>query len=101
MENEIVVNGTTYIVKNSVPSGNRVVLVVDRGWIFAGNIIRANGRITLTRVVHVLRWESIGFDGMLATPKSSKVALKPINYTVDLPEDAEVFCVSVPSDWGL
>ena len=81
-------------------SGTRAVIVVDRGWIFAGDVTRENGRIKLSRAVHVFRWESIGFDGMIANPKSNKVTLKPLA-DVDMPESAEIFAIPVSDDWGL
>jgi hypothetical protein len=81
--------------------GTRAVVVIDRGWIFAGDVTRENGRIRLSRAVHVFRWEQIGFDGMLADPKSKNVTLKPMRHTVDLPEGAEIFSVPVQENWGL
>ena len=95
----IVVDGVEFVEKPVEPT--RAVVVVDRGWIFAGDVRRENGRIYLTRAVHVVRWESIGFDGMIADPKSSKVTLKALARTVELPSGAEVFCVPVADDWGL
>jgi hypothetical protein len=80
--------------------GNRAVIVVDRGWIFAGDVTRENGRIKLSRAIHVLRWESIGFDGMIANPKSNKVTLKPLA-DVDMPDSAEIFAIPVSEDWGI
>ena len=102
--NTITVNGVDYVRADQVqqtPVGNRAVVVVDRGWIFAGDITRKNGRIKLTRAVHVFRWESIGFDGMISNPKSAKVTIKPMPNGVDIPEGAEVFCVPVETNWGL
>jgi hypothetical protein len=80
--------------------GNRAVIVVDRGWIFAGDVTRENGRIKLSRAIHVFRWESIGFDGMIANPKSNKVTLKPLA-DVDMPDSAEIFAIPVSEDWGI
>jgi hypothetical protein len=97
----IVVDGVEYIEKPVELTGTRAVVVVDRGWIFAGDVRRENDRIYLTRAVHVFRWESIGFDGMVANPKSSKVTLKVLSNTVEVPAGAEVFCVPVADDWGL
>ena len=97
---KVVVDGVTYIPESSKPVGNRAVVVVDRGWIFAGDVVRENGRIKLSRALHVFRWESIAFNGMIANPKSSKVTLKQIA-DVDIPEGAEIFCVPVCEDWGL
>lgn len=80
--------------------GTRAVIVVDRGWIFAGDVTRENGRIKLSRAIHVFRWETIGFDGMIANPKSNKVTLKPLA-DVDMPASAEIFAIPVVDDWGL
>jgi hypothetical protein len=78
-------------------TGTRAVVVVDRGWIFAGDVTRENGRIRLSRALHVFKWESIGFAKMVETAKAD---LRPIS-DVDLPEGAEIFCVPVADDWGL
>ena len=83
------------------PSGNRAVVVVDRGWIFAGDIERKGGRIKLTRAVWVFRWESVGFDGVLENPGSDKVELRSLDHDVDIPEASEIFCIPVENDWGL
>ncbi len=104
--NHISINGVDYIRADSItapirPTGIRAVVVVDRGWIFAGDILRENGRIKLSRAVWVFRWESIGFDGVIANPKSNKVTIKPMVQDVDIPEGSEVFCVAVTDDWGL
>jgi len=99
----IKIDEVEYVRKDSVsppPVGNRAVMVVDRGWIFAGDVKRENGRIFISRAVHVFRWESIGFDGMIANPKSNKVTLRKIS-DVEIPEGAEIFCVPVAEDWGL
>jgi hypothetical protein len=102
--NTININGIDYIPASEatpIPSGNRAVVVVDRGWIFAGDVRRENGRIYLTRAVWVFCWEGIGFDGVIANPKSENVTLKPMANPVDIPEGAEVFNVPVSYDWGL
>jgi hypothetical protein len=99
-ENEhmnITVNGIEYA---PVTRGNRAVIVVDRGWIFAGDVERKDGRIYLRRALHVFRWDSIGFPAVIADPKSEKVDLRPIA-DVDIPEGAEIFSVPVADDWGM
>ena len=95
------INGIEYIEATQKIEGARAVVVVDRGWIFAGNVTRENGRIKLSRALHVFQWESIGFDGMITSPKSNKVTLKSIPTGVDIPEGAEIFSVPVADDWGL
>ena len=93
----ISINGVEYAPVTSRPEGTRAVVVVDRGWIFAGDVTRENGRIYLSRALHVFKWESIGFAKMVETANAD---LRPIA-DVDIPEGSEIFCVPVPSDWGL
>ena len=86
----------------AVIPGKRAVIVVDRGWIYAGDVTRKDGRIILTNAVWVFRWESIGFDGVIANPKDKKVTIKPVpGGMVDIPVFAELFCVPVVDGWGL
>ena len=95
----VIINGVEYApVKGT--EGTRAVIVVDRGWIFAGDVTRENGRIKLANALHVFKWESLGFSGMVADPEKSKADLRKIA-DVDIPEGAEVFCVPVPDGWGL
>ena len=97
----VTINGIDYIRADqaqSKPNGNRAIIVVDRGWIFAGDVTRENGRIKLTRALHVFKWESVGFAGMIENTK--KADLRKIA-DVDIPEDAEIFCVPVSESWGL
>lgn len=99
--NTITIDSVKYVREDSIaaqPAGNRCVVVVDRGWIFAGDMTRENGRIKLTRALHVFKWESVGFAGMLENTK--KADLRKIA-DVDIPEDAEIFCVPVCESWGL
>jgi hypothetical protein len=101
---KITIDGTEYVRSDSLaqaPKGSRAVVVIDRGWIFAGDVVEAEGRTTLHRPVIVLRWESIGFDGVIKDPTSSKVTLKKMSSPVDLPAASEIFRVPVRNDWGL
>jgi hypothetical protein len=100
----ITLNGIEYIPATEASpriTGNRAVVVVDRGWIFAGDVTRENGRIRLDRAVWIFRWESIGFDGVIANPKHKSATIKPMPNGVEIPSGAEVFCVPVADDWGL
>jgi hypothetical protein len=92
------INGTTYVPANTVPSGNRAVVVVDRGWIFAGDVTREDGRIRITRAVWVFSWKSCGFAAVIADP--SKADIRPMA-DVDMPAGAEIFSVPVHDQWGL
>lgn len=80
--------------------GNRAVIVVDRGWIFAGDVTRENGRIRLSRALHVFKWQVGGFSGVIENPVKAQADLRAIA-DVDIPEKAEIFCVPVSDSWGL
>ena len=93
----VTINGVEYAPVKPAATGTRAVVVVDRGWIFAGDVTRENGRIKLSRALHVFKWESIGFAGVIDTAKADlrKIA------DVDIPEGAEIFMVPVHDSWGL
>lgn len=93
----VVIDGVEYAPVVS-KAGNRAVVVVDRGWIFAGDVERKNGRIYLSHAVWVFRWESCGFAAVVADP--SKADIRPID-DVELPEQSEIFCIPVGESWGL
>lgn len=99
MTDTITVNGVDYVPASTRPTGTRAVVVVDRGWIFAGDVTRENGRIHLANAVHVFRWENVGFAGIIADHKAGNADLRPIA-DVDIPAGAEVFSVPVPDTWG-
>lgn len=94
----LTINGTTYVPANSVPAGNRAVVVVDRGWIFAGDVTREDGRIRITRAVWVFKWENCGFAAVIENP--SKADIRPMA-DIDMPAGAEIFSVPVSDQWGL
>jgi hypothetical protein len=97
----IKINEVEYVRADSIqqnPTGNRAIIVVDRGCIFAGDVTRENGRIKLTRALHVFKWESVGFSGIITNTK--KADLRPIA-DVDIPEVSEIFCIPVSESWGL
>jgi hypothetical protein len=104
--NEIItLDGVKYVRSDSVleraKPGRRAVVVIDRGWIVAGDVVEVDGRLKISRAVHVRSWSSIGFDGMIENPKSSNVKLFPFKNGFDVPADAELFRVPVGDNWGL
>jgi hypothetical protein len=98
MENIIEVNGIKY--KKVETTGSRAVIVLDRGWIYAGDVEEKDGRIYLTRVVWVFKWISIGFAEMLENPCQDKVDLRS-HRDIDFPADVELFRAPVNDDWGI
>lgn len=103
----IEINGVKYVRSDSIPAappvitGNRHVVVVDRGWIFAGDMVRENGTITLTNALHLEYWPEGGFSGVIANPKAKGVLLKKMTVPVVVPEGAEIFSCPVHTNWGL
>jgi len=91
----LVINGIEYA--PCITTGKRNVVVVDKGWIFAGDVTRENGRIYLSRAVWVFRWESCGFSKVIEDPKRADI--REIA-DVDIPEGSEIFCIPVPDNWG-
>lgn len=103
----IEINGITYAPVGSdsaktLPTGNRHVVVIDRGWIVAGDVStdEVTKELIVSDALHVFRWDSIGFDGVLKDPKSHKVTLKTLPYPVKVPQGSVIFTIPVPSDWG-
>ena len=94
----VVINGVEYAPVGERVTGNRAVVVVDRGWIFAGDVTREGGRIRITRAVWLFRWEKVGFAGVIADPSTADI--RPIA-DIDMPAGAEVFSVPVHDSWGL
>jgi len=93
MTDIITVNGVEYA---PIKTGNRAVVVVDRGWIFAGDVTEKDGRIYLTNAVWVFRWEGCGFAAVIDDP--SLADIRPIS-DLDIPAGAEIFRVPVWDTW--
>jgi hypothetical protein len=96
MSHRITIDGIEYAPVAS--NGNRAIVVVDRGWIFAGDVEEENGRIRLTRAVWVFKWTGCGFSAVIGDP--SKADIRPIS-DVDIPAQSEIYRVPVDSEWGL
>tara|TARA_R110001599_G_scaffold63016_2_gene175364 strand:+ start:390 stop:707 length:318 start_codon:yes stop_codon:yes gene_type:complete len=99
----ITIDDTVYVRADTVPAaqpkGTRCIVVVDRGWIYAGDVSEADGRIFLDRAVWVFKWTGVGFAAVIADP--SKADIRPVAYRVDIPAGAEIYRVPVPQSWGL
>lgn len=104
MSKAITVDGVRYVPESEVawsPQGPRAVVVVDRGWIFAGDVTQEGGRIYLDRAVWVFSWKRIGFAAVIEDPKQEGVDIRRLSTRVDIPAGAEVFRLPVGDDWGL
>jgi len=99
MNKPITIDGVEYIPKPT-PCGLRCVVVLDRGWIFVGDLATApNGYHVLSNCSNVRKWASGGFGGMCRDPQLAGVVLDPcadLAFTVDAP----LFTVPVEDGWG-
>ena len=99
----MMIDDVKYVRADSVPkpqpNGNRAVVVVDRGWIFAGDVTEENGRIYLDRAVWVFAWKSVGFSKVVEDPKGHDI--RPMSGRVDIPKECEIFRCPVEDTWGL
>jgi len=95
MTDTITINGVEYA---PIKKGNRAVVVVDRGWIFAGDVTEKDGRIYLSNAVWVFKWDSVGFAKVIEDPSTADI--RPID-DVDIPAGSEIFRIPVPETWGL
>lgn len=89
----------------STPKGSftpgRYVVVVDRGWIFAGDCsVTQDGYLKLDNAIHVFSWPGGGFSKMVEDPKGTKADLRPVA-SVEVPMDAIIFRVPVTVGWGV
>jgi len=102
---EITLDGVKYVRADSIASpivpGKRHVLVLDRGWIVAGDLEEKDSRILVTRALHVRHWSNVGFDGMVANPKCKDVKIVPLANGFNVPAECELFRVPVDDSWGL
>ena len=106
-DERINVNGVEYVRSDLAgpepAEGARAVVVVDRGWIFAGDVSESEDgeRLVLQRAVWVFRWQSIGFNGVLSDPNSDKADIRRLNHCVEVPKAAVIFRVPVADGWAL
>jgi hypothetical protein len=95
------IDGIKYQRCDTILKGNRAIVVIDRGWIYAGDVEEKNDRIILSNVVWLFNWKSIGFNKVIENPYSDKVDLRRIDNTIDVPMRSEIYRVPVNDDWGL
>jgi len=102
---KISLDGVEYVRADEVGQkaipGKRAVLVIDRGWMAAGDVTEENGRVKLSRALHIFSFSEVGFAGMVKDPKSKKVDLRPLPNGFDVPAGSEIFRVWVDDNWGL
>ena len=82
-------------------TGDRHLVVLDRGWIFAGNLsLNDDGTYTLTNAIVVTKWTSGGFGGLTLSAKESGATLDPCAQPIKFHRRAMVFAIPIPEVWG-
>jgi len=79
MKDSILIDGICYIPESTRPTGNREVVVCERGWIFVGDVTErtADGYLDIANAANLRKWGKTGFGGALTDPKGAEVQLDP------------------------
>ena len=93
----VIIDGIEYA-PITARTGSRAVVVVDKGWIFAGDAEDKNGRVYLTNAVWVFKWATCGFAAVIEDP--AKADIRPIA-DLDFPSVSEIFRIPVADGWGV
>lgn len=79
--------------------GDRHLVVLDRGWIFVGNLIKNEGEpYILTNAKNVRKWEIGGFGALSQSAKKAKAVLDNCA-DIYFSESAKIFCVPISENW--
>jgi hypothetical protein len=78
----------------------RCIVVLDRGWIFVGNLKEINGgdSYELTEAANIRKWQTGGFGGLSRGAKSSQAVIdvcEPIIFS----GKAMIFAVPISESW--
>ncbi len=95
--NTITIDGIDYVKEGQKITGNRHIVVLDRGWIFVGNLEVDGETYKLTNTQNIRKWGKSGFGGMVLDPKKAEVVL---DKSGPLEFKSPIFLVSVPENWG-
>jgi len=81
--------------------GTRHLVVLDRGFIFAGNLAYndKDDWYTLTSVVNVRKWKKNGFGGLVKSAKDAEATLDPCG-TIKFKNSALIFVAPISKDWA-
>jgi len=94
---KVTVDGKEYV---SAVKGNRRIVVLDRGFIFVGDLRKENEMYILSDAYNVRSWKSGGFGGMETDPKASQVKLDKCADKI-FKIGSEIFFTPVEDNWGL
>jgi len=96
---ELDINGTIYTPKQDTPTGNRYIVVLDRGWIVVGNVKETDGECRVVNAFNLRKWGKNGFGGVTLKPKGAEVLLDKCADII-YRRDAEIMRVPISEDWN-
>lgn len=101
MNKTITIDGIDYVRADLVPNppeGDYHLVVLDRGWIFHGRLVKdgGTGAITLYDAVNVRSWKQGGFGGLTKSAKASGATLDPC---ADVVFKDPIFVVPTGESW--
>ncbi|MCP4570350.1 MAG: hypothetical protein GY841_22440 [FCB group bacterium] len=80
-------------------TGDRHLVVLDRGWVFAGNLSQdEHGVFTINNCKNVRKWSSGGFGGLALSAKNSGAVLDdcaPVKFEAS----ARIFVSPISESW--
>ena len=81
-------------------TGDRHIVVLDRGWIFAGNMSfdTETHVYTVTNCVNVRSFKKVGFGGLTRGAKSANAILDK-SVPIKFHSRAMIFCVPISAGW--
>jgi len=82
----------------AIPRGSRHIVVLDRGWIFVGNLSTEGENYTLTNVLNVRTWKQGGFGALSLSAKEAEAVLDK-SAPLKFHRSAVIFTVPVGEAW--
>jgi hypothetical protein len=79
--------------------GDRHIVVLDRGWIFAGNLSCDEHNVyTLSSAVNVRKWNKGGFGALTSSVSAAEATLDKCS-SIRFHQSAMIFVVPIGDDW--
>jgi len=78
--------------------GDRHICVLDRGWIFVGNLTREDNVCTISNPINVRRWQG-GFGKITEGAKTAQAVLDKCESVIRFDASAIKFVVPISETW--
>lgn len=96
---EVIIDGTTYVPKGSSYSGEKRIVILQRGWVYIGDWVREGNDCKLLNAMNIRIWGTTKGLGELIEGPTSKTVLDPAG-TVEFDYLTVVATITVnPKKW--